>query len=207
MEIKEAASIVLVGAWNLSILNPDWYAREFPQLEMKGKDIPVEMEVATGSLRFEAKGKGLKINPNPTKLILSCTDDSKNYDLISEIAVGTVSKLQHTPITGIGHNITYHSDNIFELFDESELDKCETFYKKTANVITSNFQEIKHSLAYENYVLNVTYYISRERNSIRFNYSYGIDKREKIESYLMSFKENIKDSETLYSELVKQNDN
>lgn len=201
MEIKESASIVLVGAWNLSILNPDWYAREFPQLELQGKKIPVDFDLVTGAVRFEAKG--LKINPNPKKLIFSCTDDSKNYDLISEIAVGTVNKLQHTPITAIGHNITYHSDNIFVLFDESELDRCETFYKDKIDVISSNFQEINHVLAYEKHVLNITYYIDRKRNSIRFNYSYDINNSVNTESLLMKFKENIENSETLYSKLVK----
>ncbi len=34
MIIKDNANIVIVGPWNLSILNPAWFAKEFPELKI-----------------------------------------------------------------------------------------------------------------------------------------------------------------------------
>lgn len=205
MEIKENACIVIVGSWNLNILNPTWFAREFPQLEI-GKEVHVEMDMTTGSLRFIVQK--IKINPNPNKLIFfSGVDENENYDLMSEIATETVNKLKHTPIMAVGHNISFFTDNTFRLFENYELDKYEEFYKNTASTIALNSQEIKHALAYENYILNLTYSINRERNYIKFNYNYTINNNEKIIEYLGNFKKNIEDSKIIYSKLVEENAN
>ncbi len=205
MEIKENASIVLVGSWNLSILTPAWFAKEFPQLKL-GKEVPVEMEMSTGSIRFIAQQ--IKINPNPNKLIFfSDVDNSENYDLMSEIATETVNKLRYTPIMAVGHNISYFTDDTFALFENYELDENEEFYKEAANTIALNSQEIQHALAYENYILNLTYNINRQRDFIKFNYNYTTSNNEKIIKYLRDFKENIEKSKIIYSKLVKKNAN
>lgn len=205
MEIKDHANIVIVGSWNLNILNPTWFAKEFPQLKI-GKDVSVEMDITTGALRFIVQK--IKINPNPNKLVFfSDVDENENYDLMSEIATETVNKLRHTPIIAVGHNISFFTDNTFGLFENYELDKYQKFYKETADTIALNSQEIKHALAYENYVLNLTYSINRQRNSIKFNYNYTINNNERIIDYLRNFKENIENSKELYSKLVRKNAN
>lgn len=123
---------------------------------------------------------------------------------MSRIAIGTVNKLYYTPIIAIGHNISFSTDNTFELFENKELDKYTEFYKKTASTIALNSQEVKHSLAYENYMLNITYNISRQENSIKFNFNYTTNNNEKIVEYLGNFKKNIEYSKTIYSKLVKK---
>lgn len=205
MEIKENASIVIAGSWNVGILNPTWFAREFPKLKLEsGKDVDIEVEITTGSLRFLVQK--IKINPNPHKLIFfSDVDENENYELMSEIAAETVNKLQHTPIIAVGHNISFFTDNTFGLFEDHELNECEKFYKDTASAIALNSQEIKHPLAYENYILNLTYNINRERNYIKFNYNYTTNNKEKIIEYLKDFRENIENSKEIYSKLVKEN--
>lgn len=203
MEIKENASIVIAGSWNVGILNPAWFASEFPQLRLE-KDVPVEVEITTGSLRFIVQK--IKINPNPNKLIFfSNVDENENYELMSEIAAETVNKLKHTPIIAVGHNISFFADNAFGLFEGRGLDNYEEFYKDTASTIAFNSQEIKHPLAYKDYVLNLTYNINRERNYINFNYNYTIKKNDRIIEYLKDFKKNIDNSKIIYSKLVKKN--
>lgn len=200
--IKDNANIVLIGSWNLSILNPTWFAKEFPELKI-GKEISVEMELNTHALRFTIQN--IIINPNPNKLIFfSTTDDDKNYESMEKLVADTVKKLPHTPIRAIGHNISYFVDNNFELFESEKLDKYEEFYKGTTKTIALNSQEIKHSLAYENFMLNLTYNINRQKNFISFNFNYEVKNSEKIEEYLKDFKKNIDYSKTLYSNLLKK---
>jgi hypothetical protein len=201
MEIKENASIVIVGEWNVGILKPLWFAKEFPQLEIKD-EVPVELEMSTGAFRFQVQK--IKINPNPNKLIFfSDVDENKNYDLMSEIAIETVNKLQHTPVVAIGHNISFFTDDTFRLFENDALDNYEEFYKSKANCIALNAQEIKHSLAYENYTLNLTYNINRQKHFVMFNYNYSTSNIKKTVEFLESFKTNITDSKTIFSKLVK----
>lgn len=64
MKIKENANIVLLGAWTLSILNPTFFANEFPELKIE-RDVPVDIELNTRALRFTVQ----KIIINPNKLI------------------------------------------------------------------------------------------------------------------------------------------
>jgi hypothetical protein len=126
---------------------------------------------------------------------------------MSEIAAETVNKLKHTPIIAVGHNISFFTDNTFELFEDHGLDKYEEFYKDTAGAIAFNSQEIKHTLAYKDYVLNLTYNINRQRNYVNFNYNYTTSNNEKIIEYLKHFKKNIEDSKTIFSKLVEKNAN
>ncbi|MEE8329509.1 MAG: hypothetical protein V3R54_06225 [Thermodesulfovibrionia bacterium] len=202
ISIKDNANIVLRGSWNLSILNPTWFAKEFPELNI-GKEIAVEMELNTQALRFTVQN--IIINPNLDRLIFfSTTDDAKNYESVEKLAVDTVKKLPHTPIRGIGHNISYIVDGNFELFESEELDKHEEFYKAAAKTIALNSQEIKHSLAYENFMLNLTYNINRQKNFVSFNFHYEVKSSEKIEEYLKDFRKNIEYSKTLYDKLLKK---
>ena len=203
MEIKDNANIVIVGAWNINIIKPAWFAKQFPQLKI-GKEVSIEMEMNTGAFRFQVQK--IKINPNPNKLVFfSDVDENENYDLMSEIATETVNKLQHTPIIAIGHNISFFTDNTFVLFENDELNNYEEFYKKTASTVAFNSQEIKHSLAYENYILNLTYNINRQKGFIKFNYNYATSNYEKVMEYIKDFRKNIENSKTIFNKLVKNN--
>ncbi len=204
MTVKDNASIVIVGSWNLAILNPTWFAKEFPELGI-GKEILIEMELNTRALKFQVHN--ITINPNPNKLIFFSTkDDDKDYEEMENMALNTVRKLPHTPIKAIGHNISYFTDNNFELFESDKLDKYEEFYKDKTKTLALNSHEIKHSLAYENFMLNLTYNINRQKNFLSFNYNYEVKNVEKIEEYLKDFKTNINHSKAIYSKLVKKND-
>ncbi len=205
MEVKEKTNIVLLGSWNLGILTPSFFANEFSDLKME-KDINVEMILGTGGFRFSVQN--IIINPNPNKLILFSTiNDYENYNLMEEIAIKIVEKLHYTPIMAVGHNISYFTDSAFKLFENDKLDQCEEFYKKETSTIALNSQEVKHALSYENYTLNLTYNVNRQRNYVTFNYNYptnNSDNNKTIE-YLGSFKKNIEESKVICTKLVKEN--
>jgi hypothetical protein len=201
MTIKDYPSLVIAGIWNLGILSPPWFAKEFPDL-VKQKEVPLEIQLGTNSLRFTING--IIINPNPNKLIFfSKTKEDSQYELIEQFAQGVVSRLPHTPITALGHNISYFTDEEeFSLFEKDILNKCEDSYKSKLNISALNSQETVHSLSYENFNLNLTYNFNRKKKFVSFNYHYEVTDIEKIKVYIAEFKKNIEHSAEIFSKLV-----
>lgn len=194
MEIKEYPSLVIAGIWNLSILTPEWYAKMFPDFVDQAKEFRAKIQIGTGALKFDIKN--ITINPAPDKLILfSKKTDDNDYELIEKLAIGTVSKLPHTPIRALGHNISYSiGDKDFIWFNADKLGEFEDFYKKELGTSAFNSQKIKHKLSYENHDLNLTYDVKRQEKIISFNYNYEITDPEKINVYISEFRNNITNS-------------
>ncbi|MGO9613842.1 MAG: hypothetical protein ACLPX5_12505 [Dissulfurispiraceae bacterium] len=201
MNFKELPNMVIVGAWNLAILTPQWYKKQFSQF-VKDKEIPIEIQVGTGAMKY--KLCDISISLSPGKLVFYSTkNDDAQYELIERFAEGTISQLLHTPITAIGHNMSYftNGDN-FNLFDANILDRCEAFYKKEFSVATMNSQTVIHTLSYENYNLNLKYDFNRKKNFISLNYHYDITNTDMIKKLILEFRNNIKLSVETYSKLV-----
>lgn len=201
MTFKESPNLVIAGIWNLGILTPQWYAKEFPDL-IKQKEFSTEIQIGIGALRFTVEN--IIINPTPDKLIFfSKSSESAQYELIEKLALGTITKLPHTPITALGHNISYFSNGEkFRLFESGILDKNEEFYKKEVAVIALNSQSVKHSLSYENYSLNLTYDFNRKKNFVSFNYHYEVSNIDKIKECILDFRKNINHSETIMQKIT-----
>ncbi len=202
MKIKENPNIVIAGAWNLNILTPKWFAQEFPDL-VKQKEVPAEVQIGTGILKFSIDDR-IKINPNPDKLIFfSEIAERSNYELVEKLAMDTVSKLSHTPITALGHNVTYFLDEgSFSLFNEDSMSNYEDYYKKELSITAFNTQQILHTLSYENYLLNLTYNINRQKNFVSFNYHYNVTDTGRIREFISEFKNNINNSEEIFKKIV-----
>lgn len=202
MTFKEYPNLVIAGVWNLGILTPQWYAKEFPALIKQKEFSSVEIEIGTGALKIPIEN--IVINPNPGKLIFfSQNEDSSKFELIEKLAAGTVEKLPHTPIIALGHNISYFIDEKkFKLFESDMLDKCEDFYKNEAAISALNSQKIIHSLSFEKFTLNLTYEFSRKKNSVSFNYHYEVSLIDKIKESILDFRKNIKNSEAFMTKII-----
>jgi len=202
MKIKENPNIVIAGAWNLNILTPKWFAQEFPDLA-KQKEVLAQVQIGTGILKFSIDDR-IKINPNPDKLIFfSEIAERSNYELVEKLAMDTVSKLRHTPITALGHNVTYFLDEgSFSLFNEDSMSNYEDYYKKELSITAFNTQQILHTLSYENYLLNLTYNINRQKNFVSFNYHYNVTDAGRISEFISEFKNNINNSEEIFKKIV-----
>ncbi|HEB30155.1 MAG TPA: hypothetical protein ENI15_04685 [Spirochaetes bacterium] len=202
MEIKDHTNLVIAGNWNLGILTPDWIIKEFPDKIKQKKDVPIEVSIGIGSIRFTIDDIIIQPNLNRLDLITNIEDDL-HYNKIMDIALGIVQKLPHTPLSAIGHNISYYlTTETFKFFDEEKLDLFEDRYKEIIKNTVFNSQQIKHSLDFEDHILNIIYEVNRKKSHVNFNFNYKVSDRKKIESYISSFKENISSSKNIFKKLV-----
>lgn len=202
MEIKGNTNLVIAGNWNLSILTPDWFLKQFPDKIQHKKQIPVEFSVGTGAIRFTLEN--ILVQPASNRLDLITRFEGVNhYNRIIDFAVGIVEKLPHTPITAVGHNISYYlTTEKFKCCEEEKLDELQDQYSKFIKKTVLNSQQIKHSLEFEDHILNLLFDVNRKKSYIDFNFHYKVTETQKIRNYVASFTENILSSKEIFKELV-----
>ena len=204
-DILDLCNINILGAWNISIINPIWLKEQFPHLFQQEK---YEMS--------------LKISPNPTflfneqsidieysndKLLVSTKEDSiEKVKLIKSMCLSIVEKLPHTPIFAIGHNYTYVVKNEFLIRN--------FFVNNTTNNLIHSLkydrpieERLSCSFALENSKLNIYFIKKKDNNTISFNYHYQIDLKDTIYSAIKAFENNFNHSKELLLTLGKENDN
>jgi hypothetical protein len=200
--IEDNTNIVILGTWNLGILIPEWFKEQFPSV-VKENEIPIEVALGAGSFRFIING--IQINPSPNRLILSPKKpDKEHYLLTSTIAVGVIDKLPHTPVFAVGFNMSYLLENQgIKVYNDSDLKKQKDFYKDTLKLGDLGICQMKHSLAFENYMLNITYSQSTNKKTIDFNYHYPIKNKGRIKDFLSEFPDKMTDSEQILTKVVE----
>ena len=199
MELKEKPSLVIIGKWNQAILTHEWILKEFPG-NFKQKETPIEYSFDINAFRFTIDN--ILIQPTSRSLILFAEKlEEKLYKKISGLASGIVDKLPHTPIIAIGHNIAYYSKKV-NFFNYSKLDDLQEEYKKKITTGVINSQQIKHSIEFEDHVLNLSFNINRKKCFIDFNYHYPIKSISNKTEIINKFKENIIHSKSLLKELM-----
>lgn len=173
MHIKKGeTSLVIVGAWNPSILRPDWLAREvfrFPE----GSQAPVTMEFAMvpgappkftlGDISFVPMKQRLILYPKETTPTALADVEAK--------ALAILTLLPHTPVVAIGENFEFFDDSptrdqmrVFEV-EDLLVQRCGLPFERTTTSITS-------SLKLENGTLNLTQSLSGSVLSVKFNFNY-----------------------------------
>ncbi|MBA7705697.1 hypothetical protein ES703_114533 [subsurface metagenome] len=202
MEIKEHTNLIIVGNWNINILTPDWFIKQFPDKIKHKQPVPVEFSLGTGVIRFTIEN--IIIQPTSNRLDLITTiEDVNHYNTITDFAIGIVEKLPHTPISAIGHNIAYYlTTERFKYFNEDQVESFHGKYNQFIKKVVLNSQQIRHSLEFEDYILNLTYDINRKKSYIDFNFHYTVTEITKANDYIMSFKDNISSTAEIFKELV-----
>ncbi|MBC8548390.1 MAG: hypothetical protein H8D23_01950 [Candidatus Brocadiales bacterium] len=185
MQIKDHPSLVIAGIWNLAILTPDWFYSEFSDLT-EDKQGEAEVQIGTGVMRFPFGG--VMINPTTQKLILTATkEEAQQYEIIEKIAHGIVSKLHYTPVTGIGHNVSYLIDNNTKELNDDLFEKQEQSYQRQLKAVALDKLESGYSLSFEHYTLNLTYSMSREEKFVHINYHYPCNQEQDLTRFIKEF--------------------
>lgn len=97
-------SVVLVGNFNPSIVNPSWLAYKKLIRESEAENASIKIihpEVSNFSLSF------VDIHITSDKFILTC-DNEADFDLTKDLVISVFTFLNETPISGIGLNHITH---------------------------------------------------------------------------------------------------
>ncbi|KAF0143828.1 MAG: hypothetical protein FD156_2306 [Nitrospirae bacterium] len=207
----EDATLVIVGAWNVAIIEPQWIVKNALQVP-SGTKSPIEMEVSMGlATNFRSKINDLYFIPSNDKFIINPSKENEElFKLADFAAINLYRTLSHTPIQAIGYNFTYVLDA-----DENytiDIANCagtnnSEFYKRI-NAIARPETNIQHSLllgADDAAVLNVQYNITSSNKFLKMNYHYQVNKdAKKIEKALGKFNNNYQHATLVNSALTKK---
>lgn len=176
--------LILVGAWNKYIFNPDWIGKFL----LSGEKIEVEIPINTdGSPRISTENFRIFVINN--KLIFSLRKDDDNIlEEIEELSLKIADYLPHTPIVAFGINFLFECDNnskklqnLFSLSDSEQLIKA-------GCIIDSD--QIKHSFVQDNRNINFTLIKQSDAFKFDFNFHFNI-------SNLVEFKDKINNNRLL----------
>lgn len=176
--------LILVGAWNKHIFNPDWIGKFLLPGEKLEVEIPINVD---GSARISTDNFRIFVISN--KLIFSLRKDDDNVlEEIEELSLKIADYLPHTPIVAFGINLLFECDNnskklqdLFSLSDSEQLIEA-------GCIIDSD--QIKHSFVQDNRNINLTLIKQSDAFKFDFNFHFNI-------SNLVEFKEKINNNRLL----------
>lgn len=180
-------TIVIVGSWNVAILNPEWLGPNvFGQAEL-------ELELLIGPARPQIKVAAplVAIVPEPGRVVLNArqtTDES--VFRTAAVAARLLEKLPETPITGIGINFAFVETNVrpelatlFQIRDTGRISDQHLVIKSTT---------IVRQLEYNGRDLNLKL-TQEDKLSFHFNYHKNVISalaaKEAIEGKVLLYKE------------------
>ncbi len=99
------ASCVVVGTFNIYILNPQWLAKH--GLIEKGMGVLMETNLAQPGFRFQLSDQHVTWNIAPHQIAVE-TDDAE-VDCGAKIG-GVLGALPETPLFALGNNVVYRAD-------------------------------------------------------------------------------------------------
>lgn len=115
-------TIVLVGSWNLAILNPGWVA----EVIFEAAGVEAELIVADAGMRVKFNHGNVSVAPEPGRVVIGSlqeTDDCLNAS--ERIARRLLQQLPVTPVSAFGINFGYVEEHVpqgvAELFNGQDI--------------------------------------------------------------------------------------
>jgi len=164
---KEFSTLVILGNWNNTILNPDWINKHVLPDTQWNVEIPLNvnasMRMSTDELRI------FSLNGKLNFAVLKHDDDV--FTKIGELGIKIADKLIHTPVTAFGINFVFESDaseTLDELFTLSDLEDI------LARKFAINDINIRRQLKSGDKLLNLNIVKSNDKYTFDFNYHTAI---------------------------------
>ncbi len=185
--VLDGWTIVIVGSWNIAILNPDWLGRNVldrPQ---------VEVELLVGPMRPQIKVATplVSIVSEATRVVLNARQTAdESVSATENVAVRLLEKLPETPVTGVGVNFAFSEKSI-----PAEL--AELFQIRDTGKISDENLEIKATtisrrLSYDDRDLNLQ---MTQANELSFAFNYhktvasAVAARDALQGKALKYKE------------------
>jgi hypothetical protein len=187
--VTEFNPLILVGAWNKHIFNPDWIGKFL----LPGKKMEVEIPInVDGSHRISTENFRIFVISNKLNFSLR-KDDDNVLEEIEELSLKIADYLPHTPIVAFGINFLFECDNNFDklqdLFSLSDSEKL----IEAGCIIDSD--QIKHSFIQGNRNINLT--LSKQSDTFKFDFNFHFNIRNLVE-----FKEQINNNRLLHMKQI-----
>ncbi|MDT4289563.1 hypothetical protein RO575_08330 [Methylomonas sp. MO1] len=168
--VKGSYNIVIVGAWNPSIFNPQWINKN---LLTEGEEATIAFPLNDTSLPVQISIPNIKLYPSAQRLeIKPDNENSSGLEFAIDIGKKIATLLEHTPVSGIGFNFSFEdTDDIdtisskFDLLDSTAIDANTYKLKQT---IVQRIYELD-----SRQILNLS--ISYNMNSIRADFNFHFD--------------------------------
>jgi hypothetical protein len=168
---KGSFNIVIAGAWNPSIFNPNWLAKNIlPQ----GEEAQIAYPINDISLPFQVSLPNVKLYPSTIRLEVKANNETLDgMDSVNSTSKKILDLLAHTPVNGIGFNYGFESkDDVtditrkFDLQDSASIDSEIYILKRTVVQRTYDIEESR---------LNMTVSYDKDIVRLEFNYHYEIN--------------------------------
>ncbi|OGJ90701.1 MAG: hypothetical protein A2487_15300 [Candidatus Raymondbacteria bacterium RifOxyC12_full_50_8] len=187
--VLEKTNLIIVGAWNNAIIQPNWLSQYFPEL-IKEKEIPAEF-VAGPTTFFRFIFNEFICEPRKGSLIFTPKKEGDAiFSFISQLALGIYDKLPHTPILAVGHNFVFHLEDKEHFALENELGgQKRNIYKGIVDQEV-DFMQIKHTFSFPTNQLNLIYDLKASNKSLAMNYHYAVSKKDTVTSAINELKNN-----------------
>ncbi len=169
-------SIVLVGNFNPSIVNPSWlaYKKLIRESEVENATIKIiHPDLANFSLSF------VNIQCSPEKFVINCENEA-DFDLVKDLATSIFSILNETPVSGIGinHYLDFELNTDKEFYDFGNWLAPNEIWNETLNDPKLFELKITEPFFDSGPVKNMTTVRTSEKiktNGIRFELNYHIE--------------------------------
>ncbi len=197
------SNLVIIGAWNVSIINPPWLYDQFPNiLKNKGECTTFIKMVPSTVYQYNFDQAIVELSSSRITLIPK-SDNQKSLSFISRLGLSIYDRLPHTPVIAVGHNFIYKvgKKDALSIIKILEDRKAE-FFLNSINSDNIIEKEAKYSFAFTDHHLSISFIDKNDIISVSLNYHYPIESRLNIEKAIQDLIVNYKDSKIIYNSLV-----
>lgn len=173
--IEDKTTLVLAGAFNPAILQPQWVARHVLGYA-QGQDFQVNLTAPISGIglpRFEFGGLSYSPALGGLTFFLDSTDEAKSNRAVAA-AADILQELPHTPVSGVGFNFAFEVDEpgaeLTSLLSSSSL-LIESF-PGAINVVSRRWG---NKLRWDDALVTVDCETSGANVIINFNFHHSID--------------------------------
>jgi hypothetical protein len=162
----KSITILCVGNWNKKIFTPNWVSSNIFHLP---PDAPYEGTVNPNEYEFGYKHNNLTLIPKDTAVEIKLEKfDKETNDLASKVLIEIIELLPHTPLKGVGVNISY------EVADNSNIHIVENINKIKCSLNGFLTAQLRFLKEYQDSVLNLIVENGSENKlNIIFNYHFS----------------------------------
>ena len=108
--IHEETSLVLAGAWNPAILTPPWVLQHGLNRALDGTNryqafLPTGLGLVFESPRYVLEDLTYTVRPD-SLIITPNSETPEDLNSVEDVTARMLEQLSHTPMGGVGHNLS-----------------------------------------------------------------------------------------------------